>query len=205
MPQVPTDHEDLHTINLFQHNCAGSKDIFKNLFATLKNKNPHILVFQDTLLQSGKQPIVAGFMAVYPSKLDNQKIRAVTYISTNLAHISFMPVFYDRDDIVGVNFHFNQGFQGSKHKNHLIINAYNSVVKAYTTIPPYTLFSGHRALLVIVTDNLNIHHILTQLDRKFNKNESNKSNPFFDKAYNKVLTCANKPGVITRWSDSLSK
>jgi hypothetical protein len=116
-----------------------------------------------------------------------------------------MPVYFDRVDIVGVNFHFPQGFQGTRHRNLTIISAYNRVVEAHTTIPPHTLFGGHGSLPVIITGDLNIHHILTQPDRRFNRNKALLSNPYFDEAHSSGFTFANKPGAITRWSDSPSK
>lgn len=116
-----------------------------------------------------------------------------------------MPVYYSRDDIVGVNFYFERGFQDSRHRNLLVISIYNKVVKAINTIALQTLFIGHRLLPVIVTHDLNIYHVFTQLDRSFNNNETARSIPFFDEAHNRSFIYTNKPGVITRWSDKPSK
>lgn len=144
-------------------------------------------------------------MAVYPPKANNQKIRAAIYILIDLTHITFLLVYYDRDDIVGVNFHFEKGFQSSDYRNLLIISTYNRVVKSYTTILPYTLFSNYGPLPSIMIGNLNIHHIVMQPDRRFNKNTSNKSNPYFNEAHNTGFIGANKTGVTTRWLHNLSK
>lgn len=50
-----------------------------------------------------------------------------------------------------------------------------------------------------------MHYIVIQLDSRLNKNVMDKSNPYFDQAHNIGFTYTNKTGVITRWSNSLSK
>lgn len=69
-----------------------------------------MLALQDTSLQRGKPPTVQGFIMIHSCKVDSYKIRAIIYNLANLSYVSFILVFYGRDDIVGANFYFKEGF-----------------------------------------------------------------------------------------------
>lgn len=144
-------------------------------------------------------------MSIYLIKENNQKIKAAIYISSNITHILFMPVFYGRDDMVAVNFFFKEDFKSIQHWNLLMMSPYNRVVKSHSMISLHTFCGGHGVILVMVTGNINIHHIVTQPDRCFNSNEQCPTNSSYDKSHNTGFTVVNKAGVIIRWFDSLSK
>lgn len=116
-----------------------------------------------------------------------------------------MLVFYGKDDLVGVNFFFGEGFQDTCYKNLLINSTHNRVVRSHTTINCHIYFHKYRALLGIITGDLNIYHILTQLDRCFNSNEQHLSNPYYNEAHSTSFIVAYSVGFITRWLNSSFK
>lgn len=68
----------------------------------------------------------------------------------------------------------------------------------------YTLWHTDK-LPTIISGDINIHHILTQPNRQFNSYKLYLSNLCYQRLYNTDFIIANKAGVITRWSNSLSK
>lgn len=134
-------------------------------------------------------------MAVYHHKANNQKIRAAIYISTNLIHIIFILVYYDRNNTGGVNFHFEKSFQGSNHRNLFIISVYNRLVKS---IPFYFIpFS-----VAIVPSLLLQQATLTSTTSLYNRTEDLTRTKLIDLVY--ILTKPSTQASHTQTRQKLS-
>src|SRR5467141_4034797 len=92
---------------IVQHNCAGSSFIFHSLFSILSNVD--IVAIQDPYLWNGIPLSAPGFSIIFPPVTNVQKVRVCLYISNRFissSKVSFLPLFFNRDDICGVNFTF---------------------------------------------------------------------------------------------------
>src|SRR5712664_157929 len=102
------------SLTIVQHNCAGSSFVFQSLFSMLFNVD--IVAIQDPYLWNGIPLAAPGYSIIVPPTSVNQKVRVCLYISNRFvssSKVSFFPLFFNRDDLCGVNLSFPSVYFGS--------------------------------------------------------------------------------------------
>src|SRR6266481_4749616 len=71
-----------NSLNIFQHNCCGSNQVFISIFSILKTLKPDVIAIQDPFLFNGKPLNAPGFTLIFNHSSRVPKV--ATYISNNL-------------------------------------------------------------------------------------------------------------------------
>ena len=181
-------------IIIIQHNCAGSSFIFHSLFSTLFNVD--IVAIQDPYLWNGIPLSAPGFSIIFPPVTNVQKVRVCLYISNRFiaySKVSFFPLFFNRDDICGVNFRFPSVYFGS-FNSFTCINVYNRNRQGSDThyIPPPIIFNEVSHPTCIVGD-FNMHHQPQNPSRIISYNQKAAANKYFQCATAQGFSTINTP------------
>ena len=115
------------SLNIFQHNCCGSNQVFLSLFSNLKTLKPDIIAIQDPFLFNGKPLNAPGFTLIFNHSVN--KPRVATYINNNtLKYTSYITNSLPSSNTLSVTIYINdQPFQ--------IVNIYNTPWNARPSYP----------------------------------------------------------------------
>ena len=115
--QCPSPSQSFHypgclNLSIVQHNCLGSSNVFQNLFSffTSIESSPHIVALQDIPLWRNCPPVFRNHKCFFPPATEMYKPRVATYVHERLLSvISILPLFFERGDLMAVNFHSPEG------------------------------------------------------------------------------------------------
>jgi len=204
--QSPSPSQSFHypgclNLSIVQHNCLGSSNVFQTLFSffTSVESSPHIVALQDIPLWRNCPPVFRNYKCFFPPATESNKPRVATYVHERLLSvISILPFFFERGDLMAVNFHSPQGlFDSSQNLFHLY-NAYSILSGQTRSVSPVDLFPQHDFPTLVLGD-LNIHHSASDPTRLLWNYDQVISSPYFDRAKAQLFSILNTPGVCTRF------
>jgi len=128
------------------------------VFFTSVESSPHIVALQDIPLWRNCPPVFPNYKCFFPPATDSYKPRVATYVHERLLSVIFiLPLFFERGDLMAVNFHSPEGLFDTSHNLFCLYNAY-SIPSAHTrSVSPVDLFPQHDFPTLVLGD-LNIHH-----------------------------------------------
>jgi len=204
--QSPSLSQSFHypgclNLSIVQHNCLGSRNVFQTLcsFFTSVESSPHIVALQDIPLWRNCPPVFRNYKCVFPPATVSYKPRVATYVHERLLSvISRLPLFFERGDLMAVNFHSPEGLFDTSHNLFCLYNAY-SIPSGHTrSVSPLDLFPQHDFPTLVLGD-LNIHHSASDPTRLLSNHYQFISSPYFDRASAQLFSLLNTPGVYTRF------
>src|SRR6266481_1565393 len=176
-----------NSLNIFQHNCCGSNNVFLSLCSILKPLKPDVIAVQDPYLFNDKPLNAPGFTLIFDHSSRNPKV--ATYINNNLLKNSSYIMRPTRSpNTLSVTLYVqDQPFQ--------IHNIYNTPWNS-------TSLLGQEMFILspfptIVLGDFNLHSPLTDPLRHFSHEELRLSNPITDLAAERGYTLLNSPGLHT--------
>jgi len=164
--QSPSPSHSFHypgclNLCIAQHNCLGSSNVFQTLFSffTSVESSSHIVALQDIPLWRNCPPVFRNNKCFFPPATDSYKPRVAIYVHERLLSvISFLPLFFERGDLMAVNFHSPEGLFDTSHNLFHLYNAY-SIPNGHTrSVSPVDLFPQHDFPTLVLGD-LNIIHV----------------------------------------------
>jgi len=184
-------------ISIVQHNCLGSSNVFQTLFSffTSLESSAHIVALQDIPLGKNCPPVFRNYKRFFPPATDSYKPQVATYVHERLLSvISVLPLFFERGDLRGVNFHYPEGLFHSSHNLFRLYNAY-SIPSGHTrSVSPVHLFPLYDFPTLVLGD-LNIHHSTSVPTRLLSDQDQFISSPSFDMKSGQLFTLLNTVGV----------
>jgi len=154
-------------LSIVQHNCLGSSNHCQTLFSffTSVESSPHSVALQDIPLWRNCPPVFRNYKCFFPPATDSYKPRVATYVHERLLTvISVLPLFFDRGDLMEVNFHSPEGLFDISHKLFRLYNAYSIPNGHSRSVSPVALFP-HYDFPTLVLGDLNIHHSISDPTR----------------------------------------
>src|SRR4030088_3077402 len=160
------------SLNIFQHNCCGSNQVFLSLFSNLKTFNPDIIAVQDPFLFNGKPLNVPGFTLIFNHSTLKPKV--ATYISNNtLKHTSYITNPLRSPNLLSITIYIkDQPFQ--------IVNIYNTPWNNPALLPEEIFLLS--AFPTIVLGDFNLHSPLSDPLQHFSHRDIRLSELFTDLA-----------------------
>jgi len=147
-------------LSIVQHNCLGSTNVFQTIFPffTLVERLPHIVALQDIPLWKNCPPLGRNYKCFFPPATDSYKPHVTTYVHERLLSvISDLPLFFERGDLMAVNFHSSEGHFDTSHNSFRLYNAC-SIPSGHTRlVSPLDLFPRYDFPTLVLRD-FNIHH-----------------------------------------------
>jgi len=161
--------------------------------------SPHIVALQDIPLWRNCPPVFRNYKCFFPPATDSYKPRVATYVHERLLSvISILPLFFERGDLIAVNFHSPEGLFDTSQNLFRLYNAY-SIPSGHTrSVSPVDLFPQHDFPTLVLGD-LNIHHSTSDPSRLLSNRDQFISSPYFDRASAQLFSLLNTPGVYTRF------
>jgi len=163
---------------------------------------PHVVALQDVSFWRDLPPVVKPHKFYVPPPLPLYKPRVVTYVSKRFVTVvSALPWFFDRGNLMIINFPSENGLFESAFTVFRIYNTYSTIhpsTSQHTSIPE-DLFPTH-ILPSLTVGNLNIHNYLSAPARLLSDSEFNVSSQYFELAVGRLYTLLHTPGVFTRFS-----
>jgi len=204
--QSPSPSQSFHypgclNLSIVQHNCLGSSNVFQTLFSffTSVESFPHIVALQDIPLWSNCPPVFRNYQCFFPPATDSYKPRVATYVHERLLSvISILPLFFERGDLMAVNFHSPEGLFDTSHNLFRLYNAYSIPTGHTRSVSPVDLFPQHDFPTLVLGD-LMIHHSASDPTRLLSNHDQFISSPYFDRASAQLFSLLNTPGVNTRF------
>jgi len=121
-----------------------------------------------------------------------------TYVHERLLSVvSILPLFFERGDLMAVNFHSPEGLFDTSHNLFHLYNAYSIPSSHHRSVSPLDLFPHHYFPTLVLGD-LNIHHPTSDPTRFLSDYDQFISSPYFDMASAQLFSLLNIPGVYTR-------
>jgi len=117
--------------------------VFQTLFScfTSVESSPHIVTLQDIPLWKNCPPVFRNSKCFFPFPTDGYMPRVATYIHESLLNVvSILPLFFDRGDLMAVNFHSPGGLFDSSHNWFRFYNAYSIPSGHHRSVSPVDLF-----------------------------------------------------------------
>jgi len=157
------------------------------------------VALQDIPVWRNYPPVFRNYKCFFPPATDSYKPRVATYVHERLLNvISIHPLFFERGDLMAVNFHSPEGPFDSSHNLFRLYNAY-SIPNGHTrSISPVDLLPQHDFPTLVLGD-LNIHHVPSDPTRWLSGYDQFISSPYFDRASSLLFSLLNTPGVYTRF------
>jgi len=204
--QSPSPSQSFHypgclNLSIVQHNCLGSSNVFQTLFSFFASveSSPHIVAPQDIPLWRNCPPVFRNYKCFFPPATDSYKPRVATYVHERLLSvISILPLFFERGDLMAVNFHSPEELFDTSHNLFRLYNAY-SIPSGHTrSVSPVDLFPQHDFPTLVLGD-LNIHHSASDPTRLLSNYDHFISSPYFDRASAQLFSLLKTPGVYSRY------
>jgi len=204
--QSPSPSQSFHypgclNLSIVQHNCLGSSNVFQTLFTFFASveSSPHIVALQDIPLWRNCPPVFRNYKCFFPSATDSYKPRVATYVHERLlTMISVLQLFFQRGDLMAVNFHSPEGLSDTTHNFFSLYNAYSIRNGHIRSVSPVDLFPQHDIPTLILGD-FNIHHSASDQTRLLSDHHYFISSPYFDRASANLFSRLNTPGIYTRF------
>ena len=204
--QSPSLSQSFHypgclNLSIVQHNCLGSSHVFQTLFRLFPSveSSPHSVALQDIPLWKNCPPIFRNYNCFFPPATDSYKPRVATYFQEKLLSVvSILPLFFERGNLMVVNFHSREGLFDTSHNVFRLYNAYSIPSGHYRSVSSLNVFPQHDFPTLVLGD-LNIHHPTSDPTRFFCDYHQFISSPYFDMASALLLSLLNTPGVYTRF------
>ena len=116
------------------------------------------MALQDIPLLRNFPPVFRNYKCFFHLATDSYKPRVATYVHESLLSvISILPLFFERGDLMAVNFHSPDGLLDTSHNLFRLYNAY-SIPSGHTrSVSPLDLFPQHDFPTLVLGD-FNIHH-----------------------------------------------
>ena len=185
-------------INVAQHNCRGSNDVFLSLFHIVRNFKVSFVCVQDPPLYNGEPLRAPGYECLF---LKSVKVRVCTYVSLRiLADISFVVVPRE-DDVLYLRVFAKEGKLVGQSRSFALLNAYNREVDGGHLVKPDLLFISTNEPTLVVGD-LNIHTSFTDPLRNLSSGERRRGEHYMRMAMLNGYSIMNTPGVHTRFPDN---
>jgi len=160
--------------------------------------SPHIVPLQDIPLRRNCPPVFRNYQSFFPSATESYKPRVGTYVhERTLSVISILPLFFERGDLMEVNFHSHEGPFDTPHNLFRLHNAYPIPTGHTRSVFPVDLFSRHH-FPTLVLGELNIHHSASHPTCLLSDYAQFISSPYFDRASAQLWSLLNTPWVYTR-------
>ena len=105
----------------------------------------------------------------------------------------FNSLFYERGDLMAVNFHSPEGLFDTSHNLFRLYNAYSIPSGHHRSVSPLDLFPQHDFPTLVLGD-LNIYHPTSDLTRFLSDYDQFINSPFFDMASARLFSLLNIPG-----------
>jgi len=200
--QSPSPSQSFHypgcfNLSIVPHNSLGSSNVFQTLFTFFASaeSSPHIVALQDIPLWRNCPPVFRNYKCFFPPTTDSYKSHVATYVHKRLLSvISILPLFFERGDLMAVNFNSPEGLFDTSHNLFRLYNAY-SIPSGHTrSVSPVDLFPQHDFPTLVLGD-LNIHHSASNPTRLPSNYDQLISSPYFDRASAQLLSLLNTPGV----------
>jgi len=115
-----------------------------------------------------------------------------------LAVISVLPLFFERGDLMAVNFHSPEGLFDTSHNLFRLYNAYSIPNGHIRSVSPVDLFPQHEFPTLVLGD-LNIHHSASDPTCLLSDHDQFIGSPYFDRASAYLFSLLNTPGIYTRF------
>jgi len=204
--QTPSPSQSFHypgclNLSIVQHNCLGSSNVFQTLFSffTLVESSTHIVALQDIPLWRNCPPVFRNYKCFFPPATDSYKPRVATYVHERLlAVISVLPLFFERGDLMPVNFHSLEGLFDTSHNLFRLYNAYSIPNGHIRSVSPVDLFAQHDFATLVLGD-FNIHHSASDPTRLLSDHHQFIISSYFDRASAYLFSLLNTPGIYTRF------
>jgi len=202
--QSPSPSQSFHypgclNLSIVEHNCLGSSNLFQTLFSffTSVESSPHIVALQDIPLWRNCPPLFRNYKCVFPAATNSYKPRVATYVHERLLSvISILPLFFERGDVMAVNFHSPEGLFDTSYNLFRLYNA-NSIPSGHTrSVSPVDLFPQHDFPALVLRD-LNIHHSASDPSCLFYNYDQFISLPYFNRSSAQLFSLLNTPGVYS--------
>jgi len=157
------------------------------------------VALQDIPLWRNCSPVFRNYKSFFTPATDSYKPRVATYVHKRLfSVISILPLFFERGDLMGVNFHSPEGLFDTSHNLFRLYNAY-SIPNGHTrSVSPVDLFPQHDFPTLVLGDH-NIYHSASDPTRLLSGYDQFISSPYFDRASAQLFSLLNTPGVYTRF------
>jgi len=198
-PSQSFQHPGCFNLSIVQHNCLGSSNVFQTLFSffTTVESSPHIVALQDIPLCRNCPPVFRNYKCFFPPATHSYKPRVATYVHKRLlSDNSILPLFFERGDLMAVNFHSPEEPFNTSDNLFRLYNAY-SIPSGHTrSVSPVDLFPQHDFPILVLGD-LNIHHSASDPTRLLSNYDQFISFPYFDRASAQFFSLLNMPGVYT--------
>jgi len=169
------------------------------VFFTSVESSPHIVALQDVPLERNCPPVFLNYKCFFPPATDSYKPRVATYVHERLlAVISVLPLFFERGDLMAVNFHSPEGLFDTSHNLFRLYNAYSIPNGHIRSVSPVDLFPQHD-FPTLVLGYFNIHHSTSDPTHLLSDRDQFISSPYFDRASAYLFSLLNTPGIYTRF------
>jgi len=144
-------------------------------------------------------PVFRNYKCFFPPATDSYKPRVATYVHERLLSvISILPLFFERGELMALNFHSPEGLFDSSYNLFHLYNAYSIPSDNHRSVSPLDLFPQH-GFPTLVLGDLNIHHPTSDPTRFLSDYDQFISSPYFDRASAQLFSLLNTPGVYTRF------
>jgi len=204
--QSPSPSQSFHypgclNLSIVQQNCLGSSNVFQTLFSFFASleSSPHIFALQDIPLWRNWPPLFRNDKCFFPLATDSYKPRLATYVHERLLRVIFiLPLFFERGDLMAVNFHLPEELFDTSHNLFRLYNAY-SIPSGHTrSVSPVDMFPQHDFPTLVLGD-LNIHHSASDPTCLLSNYDQFIGSSFFDRVSAQLFSLLNTHGVYTRY------
>jgi len=188
-------------LSIVQHYCLGMCNVFQSLFRffTWVESSPHIVALQDIPLWRNCPPVFRNSQCFFPPATDRYMPRVATYVHERLLSvISVLPLFFERGDLMAMNFHSTQGLFDTSHNLFRLYNAYSIPNGHARSVSPVDLFLQHDFPTLVLGD-LNIHHCASDPTCLLSGYDHFINSPWFNRVSAQLFSLLNTPGVYTRF------
>jgi len=154
---------------------------------------------QDIPLWRNCPPIFRNYKCFFPPATDSYRPPVATHVhETLLTVISVLPLFFERGDLMAVNFHSPEGLFDTSHNLFRLYNAYSIPSSHTRSVSPVGLFPW-QDFPTLVLGELNIQHSTSHPTRLLSDYDQFISSPYFDRASAQLYFLLNTPGVYNRF------
>jgi len=204
--QSPSPSQSFHypgclNLSIVQHNCLGSSNVFQTPFSYFASvaSSPHIVALNDIPLERNCPSVFRNYKCFFPPGTESYKPRVATHVHERLSSVvSILRLFFERGDLMAVNFQSPEGLFDTSHNLFRLYNAY-SIPSGHTrSVSPVDLYPQHDFHTLVLGD-LNIHHTGSDPTRLLSNYDQFISSSYCDRASAQLFSLVNIPGVYTRY------